>query len=272
MGASRLAIEKYEKVLKRCLTDSEILRLGEIEECYEKARIQFIVIHRVNNYAYDTCIRVFDEMEKRNIMRFTAKHLCKKLDTIWNNYIGTIRENTDRSTFMLLQDNFRIATDYVRPNIDTLITAIRDYYISKGVRDTVFVAEAEAAMLLLKICTHSYKNFFIDFKEVCGVDFSSGFMYANMEQFDSVFHELCKHLGLVTDIDIFDNCRCSSAWNDMMETIRNDELMDEAAGKAIHFNPSVEIKYKKELSEIEKKETESKLSELSEKFKVSKLK
>jgi hypothetical protein len=113
--AERIAV--YEKMLKRKLTDKEKVRLDEIETMYDVARTQFIVIHRVNNYAYDTCIRVFDEMEKRGLIKFKAKLLYKKLDKIWHDYLFTIRKNTEEHVYYLLQDNFMLTTDVVRPYV-----------------------------------------------------------------------------------------------------------------------------------------------------------
>ena len=265
-------IDKYEKALNRKLTDKEIVRLGEIEEFYEKARIQFIIIHRVNNYAYDTCIRVFDEMEKRNLIRFKAKFIYKKLEKIWHDYTETMRRNLEYSVYCMLQDNFTLATDAVQPYVGGVINAVRDYLISKGVRDTMFVAEAETSIQMLKICTHSYRQFFVDFKKECGVDFANDFKYANMEEFNALFVQLCEHLHLVSGYDVFQSNRVQQRWNKMMTVIRDEDIMDEAATKALHLNPAIEEKYNEGLKAIEREQMEAKVSELADKFKISKLK
>ena len=263
-------IAAYEKMLKRKLTEKEKKRLDEIERHYELARTQFIVIHRINNYAYDTCLRVYDEMEKRGAMKFKAKLLYKKLDKIWHDYLKIIRDNTEEHIYYLLQDNFMLTTDVVRPYVDGVVSAIRDYLISFGVRDTQFVAEAETAIQMLKICTHSYKEFFEDYRNLCGIDFSNAFMYANMEKYNAVFLQLVSNLNLVTGYDVFRNNRVQSAWSKMMEVIRDEDIMDEQAEKAIHLNPVIEKQYNKELEAIEQRKLADKVSELSEKFKVSK--
>lgn len=268
--AERIAV--YEKMLKRKLTDKEKARLDEIETMYDVARTQFIVIHRVNNYAYDTCIRVFDEMEKRGLIKFKAKFLYKKLDKIWHDYLFTIRKNTEEHVYYLLQDNFMLTTDVVRPYVGGVINAVRDHLITKGVRDTQFVAEAETSIQMLKICTHSYKTFFEDVKKECGIDFSNDFMYANMEEFNAIFIQLCSYLHLVTGYDVFKSNMVQFAWNKMLATIRDDDLMDRQAEKAIHLNPVIEEKYNEELNAIENQKMADKVSELSDKFKVSKLK
>lgn len=268
--AERIAV--YEGLLKRKLTDKEIARLDEIESYYEVARTQFIVIHRVNNYAYDTCIRVFNEMERRKLIRFKVKQLYKKLDKIWHDYMFTIRKNTEEHVYYLLQDNFVLTTDVVQPYVGGVINAVRDYLISKGVRDTMFVAEAETSVQMLKICTHSYKTFFEDVKKECGIDFSKDFMYANMEEFNATFIQMCSCLNLVTGYDVFQSSMVQCAWNKMLKVIRDDDLMDKQAEKAIHLNPVIEKRYNEELAAIENQKMADKVSELADKFKVTKLK
>lgn len=247
-------------------------RLLREEAYYDAARMQFIVIHRVNNYAYDACIRVFDEIQKRGLIRFKAKPLYNKLDKIWHTYLNTIKKNTETDVYFLLQDNFILTTDVVRPYVDSFINAIRDYLITKGVRDTLFIAQAEASIQMLKICTDSYKTFFADIEKECGIDFSKDFMYANMEEFYTVFLQLCSFLHLITGYDVFQNNRVQSAWTKLLNTIRDDDLMDEQAEKAIHFHPTIEQKYNKEIEAIEQKKMADKMNELSDKYKVSKLK
>lgn len=265
-------IATYENVLKRKLNEKEIVRLGQIEDFYDKARIQFIIIHRVNYYAYDTCIRVFDEMEKRNLIRFKAKLLYKKLDKIWHDYTETMRRNLEYSVYCMLQDNFTLTTDAVQPYIDGVINAVRDYLISKGVRDTLFVAQAETSIQMLKICTHSYRQFFVDFKKECGVDFSNDFKYANMEEFSATFVQLCGFLHLVSGYDVFKSSMVQTRWNRMMAVIRDEDIMDKAAAKALHLNPTIEEKYFEDIQAIEHKNLEEKVSQLADKFKISKLK
>lgn len=76
-------IERYQRFLKRPLTEKELQKLDETEHWGEEVRIQFILIHRLNHYMYDTMLRVFDEMEKRKLCRHRAKQFYGRLSKIW---------------------------------------------------------------------------------------------------------------------------------------------------------------------------------------------
>lgn len=270
--AEAKTIQAVESQIGRKLTEKELARLDVVEKYGEEARVQFIIIHRVNQYAYDTCLRVFDEMDKRGMRRFKAKVLCKRLDAIWGGYIKTIYNHTAKPVYMMLMDNFMLTTDLVRPKINSLIYAIRDYLISKGERDVVWKAEAIASIQLLKVATHSFEQFFKDFKKECGIDYTIDFEYADLHEFEATFKRLCNELKLVPDIDIFQNIRCKWAWDKMMKVIRDEDMMDDAARRAIHLNPVVEEQYQKELEAAERSQMEERLSVLSDKYKISKLK
>ena len=58
----------------------------------------------------------------------------------------------------------------------------------------------------------------------------------------------------------------------MMKVIRDEDMMDDAARRAIHLNPVVEEQYQKELEAAERSQMEERLSVLSDKYKISKLK
>lgn len=265
-------ISIYEKVVKRPLTEKELQRIDEVERFGEDVRIQFILIHRLNHYMYDTVLRVVDEMEKRKQCRHLPKRYYGQLSRIWGGYQDRLRSGTEKAVWFMMMDNFRIATDAVRPYIDAVVTTTRDYLIRLGIRDSLWIAEAEIARLMTIVATKSYEKYFEDWKQESGIDFSKDFAYADMHDYATVYKQFRSALKLDVDIDIMKNNRCASAWNSMMDALRDDDLMDKAAEQAIHLNPTIEERYKKELEEVEEQRKQEMFVGLSDKYKLSKLK
>lgn len=187
-------------------------------------------------------------------------------------YQDVLKSGTDKPVWYMMMDNFRIATDAVRPYIDEVVRTTRDYFIRLGIRDSLWMAEAEVAFLVSRVAVTSYDQYFVDWKKECGIDFSSDFKYADMHEYQSVYKCYRNALSLNCDIDIYKNNRCKSAWDNMMNAFRDDDLMDKVAEKAIHLNPTIEERYREQLEEIENERKGELFADLADKFKVSKLK
>ena len=134
---------------------------------------------------------------------------------------------------------------------------------------------------MVKCARHSFVGFFKEFKDACGADFSKCFELADMTLMTKSFIRMVEALGIKVETDkfgLFDiagmntskSPRITWAWDDFIDALRNDELMDEAALKAIGYNPTVEEEYRKALEEETQKELEIGIDKLSEKFKVTK--
>ena len=66
--------------------------------------------------------------------------------------------------------------------------------------------------------------------------------------------------------------RITWAWDDFLEDLRDNDLMDKAAEKAISLNPKVQENYKAAIEEEERKQINKAAAELSGKYKVTKQK
>jgi hypothetical protein len=171
--------------------------------------------------------------------------------------------------------------DMLSIRIEKVYTTIRDHMIQLGLRDIEVKGRIELALLMAKCARHSFVGFFKEFKDACGADFSKCFELADMTLMTKSFVRMVQALGIKVEPDKFGlfgilgvnaskSNRITWAWNDFLEDLRNDELMDEAALKAIGYNPTVEEEYKKVLEEENQKELEIGIDKLSEKFKVTK--
>lgn len=260
---------------------SSELTFGELFEFYERARLNFIIIRRVNFLVHQSMINVYDLLEKENRLRFAVKKHSKDAEKVWDAYDKALRKQMENDAWCALQDHFVVMESMLESRIEKIYTTIRDHMIQGGVQDIEVKGRIELALLMVKCARHSFVGFFKEFKDACGADFSKCFELADMTLMTKSFIRMVEALGIKVETDkfgLFDiagmntskSPRITWAWDDFIDALRNDELMDEAALKAIGYNPTVEEEYRRVLEEDTKKELEIGIDKLSEKFKVTK--
>lgn len=261
-------------------TDKDIT-FGELFDYYERARLNFIVIRRVNFLVHQSMINVYDLLEKENRLRFAVKKHSKDAEKVWDAYDKALRKQMENDAWCALQDHFVVMESMLESRIEKIYTTIRDHMIQVGVQDIEVKGRIELALLMVKCARHSFVGFFKEFKDACGADFSKCFELADMTLMTKSFIRMVEALGIKVEIDKFGlfgiagmntskSPRITWAWDDFIDALRNDDLMDEAALKAIGYNPTVEEEYRKALAEEAQKELEIGIDKLSEKFKVTK--
>ena len=257
------------------------ITFGELMDYQERARLNFLIIHRVNYITHQSMIDVYDLLEKANKLRFTVKKNYLRAEEAYERYEEPRKKNTEKTAWFTMQDHLRISYDTVHPRIEKLYEAIRDYMIRLGWRDVEMKGRIEVALLMAKAAHHSFATFFKDFYNACKVDFSG--VYANDRLTDMTKHfvAMSESLGIKVEKDkygCFDvagfdgekNQRVQWAWDDFISDLRDDDLMDEAAQKAIELNPKAREEYKSALEDEERKQNAKNAEKLSEKFKVTK--
>lgn len=257
------------------------LTIEECREWHEKTQVQFIIIHRVNYIIHQSMITVYDLLEKENRLKFMVKKHHLQAEEEWEKYEGPRRKTCEKTAWCTLQDSLRIACDFLAPYMNKLYEATRDYMIRLGWRDIEVKAWILVTLLLCKVARHSFRAFFKEFEESTGLDFSKCFAYADMSMMERRFAEMSDALGVKTvkdrhgsydmvGFDIDNAIRVKWAWDSFITALRDNDLMDEAAVRAIGLNPTVEADYKKAIEEAEEKQNAEDAERLSEKFKVTK--
>ena len=256
------------------------ITFGELFDYYDRARLNFIIIHRVNFLVHQSMIAVYDLLEKEKRLRFGVKRYSKEAEKTWNSYESSHRKTMAQDAWFALQDHFVVAEDMLSPRIEKVYTTLRDHMIGMGWRDVEVKGRIELAFLFYKCARHSYNAYFKEFQDACGVDFVKCFASADMTALAKSFVRMVEALGIkvetdkygyydIANININKSPRITWAWDDFMEDLRNDDLMDESALKAISYNPTVEEEYRKTLEEDSQKELDNSLEKLGEKFKVT---
>lgn len=232
-------------------------------EYFEQARINTIVIHRVNYLLHEAMITVFDLLEKDGRLRFNIKRQANKIEKLWDSYVLERRRVMEQAAWYTLQDHLRLTTDTLSPYIDKVYEVIRDYMIFSDMRDVEAKARCVIALLIGKVARHSFKAFFRDFERESGVDFSRCFASDDMQVMVREFVPICEGMGLGTRMDSYGCYECKmdiegvsrfrSAWGVFIKAFKDDDLMDESARKAISLNPEVQEEYSHILEEEERK-------------------
>jgi hypothetical protein len=259
------------------------MTFGELYDFFERAQVQFIVIHRVNYLLHYLMIEVYDLLEKEKRLRFMVKKHSKKAEEVWDGYEKPRQRTCEKSAWYTLQDHLRITQDILYPYLDKVYESLRDYFIRLGWKDIEVKARIELALLLAKVCRHSFKAFFKDFKDACGVDFAPLFKSADLSQMVRYFSMMAESLGIKTekdkfglpDIQRFDvdaNIRVKWAWDKFIKALQDDDLMDESALRAIELNPKTKADYERQLAEDALKQLDEGIDKLSDKFKVTRSK
>jgi len=259
------------------------LTLGELRDFYERAQVQFIIIHRCNFLLHELMIEVYDLLEKEKRLRFMVKKNSQKAECIWDGYENPRQKNTPKEAWFTLQDHLIITKDILQPRLDKVYETIRDYMIRLGWRDIEVKARIEVAFLLGKVARHSFRAFFKEFKDASGADFSKCFESSDLHQMVKYFAMMAESLGIKTEADKFGlpdikgfdcdaNVRVKWAWIDFIKDLQDNDLMEESALRAINLNPKIKADYERQLAEDAQKQLDDGLDKLSEKFKVTKQK
>lgn len=259
------------------------LTFGELMNWYEKAQVQFIIIHRVNYIMHETMTTVYELLEKNGSLKFMVKKNHLEADKVWRAYEEPRCKQMEKEAWYTMQDHFRISYDILSPRLERVYETIRDCMIRLGWKDIEVKARIETALLVAKVAKHSFHSFFKQFEESCGCDFSKCFEYADLQLMLKYFSQMSESLGFVMtkdkyglpDVDDFDydsNQRVKWAWSDFIKDLQDNDLMDESALRAINLNPKVAENYHKLIAEEQEKEMNASIKKLSEKCKVTKSK
>ena len=259
------------------------MTFGELCDFFERAQVQFIIIHRCNYLLHNLMIEVYDLLDKEKRLRFMVKKNHLKAEEIWDGYEKPRFRSMSIETRSTFQDLMRIVKDILQPRLDKVYESIRDYMIRLGWRDVELKARIEEVFLVGKVARHIFMAFFKEFEDACGADFSKCFALSDLREMVKCFAMMAESLGIKTcndkfglpDIKGFDcdaNVRVKWAWNDFIRDLQDNDLMDESALRAIELNPKTKEDYERMLAEDNQKQMDDGIEKLSEKFKVSKSK
>ncbi len=219
-------------------------KVAEVKEYYEEAIDRFSMIHVLIGMAYTETLKVIDVIDDRGMRRQMIKKLLIPFEERYNAYKDHLREHMTDEAWGLLWDYVRLANDKASNKINLLRQACYNYLKNNGVAECKLIAQSEVAVLLWQIVVETHTLFFKSYKQLCGVDFSKDFAYADMktcrDKWLLITEELSKS---ARGLNFSDNLRCRNAWADLKAEIDRTEFFDDAAAGALNVNPRIYEKY-----------------------------
>ncbi len=219
----------------------------EIKEYYNEATDRFSMIHVLIGLAYTEALKVTDYIDDNGMRKQMIKKILKPYDEKYNAYRDHLRSHMKQDAMMLLQDYSRAAWAKAAKKANLLRQACYNHLKNNGlgIEECKLLAQCEVALLLWTITTETHELYFKSYKELCGVDFSKDFDYADMTICHSSWRNLTLELAKrAKSIDFNDSLRCRNAWTDLKEEIDRTDFFDEAAREALKLNPQIMEKYK----------------------------
>ena len=261
---------------------------SELKESYEKVRAHFVDTNRVNYILYATMLDVSDLLERENRLKFAVRKCWMKAESCWNECFAIHRQGIEKTAWFTMQDHMNLYCVSMQPYLEKVYESVRDYMIRQSLRDVELKARCAVVLQMGKVAGMTFRQLFDEYKNRTGADFSKLFARDDLQAMVVWFTKMCNALGIMThtdeygfhmldEIDINSSQRVKWAWDDFMRMLRDVDVANESARRAIELNPKVKEDYENVLAEEAREREEQKQKEmeegflaLAEKFKVIK--
>ncbi len=213
-------------------------------KAYSDCANKFAMNHVLNIIAYTESLKAIDIIDERGMRKQALKKMLGQYEKRYDSYVDFIRRNMKADVWPLLQDYGRLSCDNIAGKTNNMRQACYNYLKKKGVAECKLLAQCEVGMLMWQIATDTFKLYFEKYYDLCGIDFSKDFAYADLslckDWWIRVTNELTKGLN---GIDFNEDRRCRDAWNDLKEAMNNTDFFENAAKAALQFNKGLIEKY-----------------------------
>lgn len=237
----------------------------KVEDFYRMRKIideDYIHIHRMSYVTYDVIQDFADWMDDRKMLTFSVKKYWTQAEKVFMEYQRKHRGMVEHCVWMTILDNMRMVYDLVRPCIEPLENAVRDYLIQKrqqiidsGQKDDIaLLSKVYVALMFCAALRNTRRNHFQRQYEQVGIDVSVDFAYADIDAVSRFFVRMMESVGIhfhkdndgddVPDgVDVGQSVRVESEWNKVVAIVTDADLMDETALDAINMNPETKKDY-----------------------------
>lgn len=249
----------------------------------------FIQIHRLNYLAYMVVQDFADIIDDKGLLKNNLKKCWKDIEKLFDKYKKAHWADLDKASRSTVDDHLRLVINVVKPYIEPLENAVRDYLIQKrgeitasGQRDDIaLLTKVYVILMFLAALRNTRTNFLRSIYVEKGFDLTSDFIYADIDGVGRQFVYMMGFMGVKftkdkdgdyvpIGVDISQSVRVEAAWNAIVDIVTNEELMEAKALEAININPEAKADYEARIARIEQKEMDAAIGELGTKFKVKK--
>lgn len=219
-------------------------KIDEVKKMHEEAQDRFHMVHILIAMANTEALKAIDMIEDKGLRKQMLKKYLNEYERQYGLYTSCMMRHMSKEIWALLQDYAVAAHKSIEYQCQLMRQACYNYLKQLGVKDASLLAQCEVAFLLWQIESETFDAFFDSYRSVCGVDFRKDYQYADLRKCRSAWSTVIDYLSKdVQHLDFGENKRCVGAWNDLKETIDNEDFFDNAAGKALKLNPKIYEKY-----------------------------
>ena len=247
---------------------------GFAMRCYENCRERFTIFHVLAYIMYTEALLAFDVLEERNMMKFHIKKHRKACEQEWVKYQTTMKRDMKDSAWYLVQDYCMAAHSSLEKEVQQLFICFHNYVLKLKMPNADILARLSIAVKIADLWESLWVRYFDTYKQLCGLDFTCNFDYADMHTF--TFHLRQIALAVMPNdctIDYTKDVVCVNAMNVLEYKIGDDNFLDDAALSALDKSETYRPQYQKMIDACKKKDEDEQIERLASKFdKVSKLK
>ena len=267
--------------------DAMGMKISELREWASVVRSAFICIHRANYSAHSAMSAFYDWFEEKRKGNAGVVKYWRKTDEEFRRYQNAHRSIQDTRSFNVLDDHLRLFDDVLQPYLRNLKNDLVNLFIRQRdgkslngqIDDIELLAIASVCLFFVRVIKYSYTDFFQQYKEKCGIDFSYDFRYADLTAMSRNFIWMLQQIGVKMHdndkgekvLDFFDVDHSSVievAWKKVIDVMRDEEVVDSTASAALDVNEDIKELYEEKLKEEDEKKLVESIDQLSEKYKV----
>lgn len=220
------------------------------QKCYKDCLSRFNVFHVLNNMMYMQAVNAIDKLEEDGLLRQKIKQEWNKCEKVWNKYQHVMRTHLENGAWYLLQDYCAVAYNMLEKDLYMLELCCANFLLKKNYLDNhSVIAKLSVSINIANIIKSMKKRFFQTYRELCSLDFTNEFRYADMTDFHTgivrIAEVISKKYG---KIDYSEDVNCQNAAFAIANKISAPNFLDDAAYTALSYSKD----YKQEFNEVKK--------------------
>lgn len=245
-------------------------------KAFENCLTHTNIFHILNYMMYEEYIKTADMIDEAGLRRHNIKRAMRECERVYDAYTSYMSDNLVKEKYYLCQDYGRTAYTATEPKLQYLFIAACNLFLKKRMPRARLLAQCVCTAYLLETLHDTWRRFFRTYRDLCGVDFSETFRYANMDEFRRNFKTVYETLFIQStqdEIRLADDAGCKAAMAALHNHLDDENYLDDAAIKAIRLNPKIYDEYRKEIEQIERNKTRGERDNiadtLAERYKVT---
>lgn len=235
--------------MKNFIQESVEAYKKHVLESYENAKKGFSVIHVLIGIAIIDGQDAIDAIDDAGLRSFTAKKCLVAYERRVKHYETFMRSHMTDKSWYLLQDYSNMAYKRIEDKVSALREACERYLDKHGESISAVLAKCETTFLLWKVAIDSFRAYFAKYEDICRVNFSRDFSYADMSAAFLRWGELVDALAVKSrGIDFGDDEDCVNCWLSLESVLNDEDFLNGSANDALVANKQ---NYAEELASIQ---------------------